>query len=252
MIQLDKDGRIATLTINRPEALNALNGALLDEMDQVVSKLEKNPEIAVLIITGAGRSFAAGADIEEMANYTPEQALAYARKGACLFRRIELLPQVVIASINGFCLGGGCELAMACDLRIASDKAKMGQPETGLGIPPGFGGTQRLPRLVGIERAKELIFTARVVRADEALAIGLVGSVVPHEDLPAKTKELADSIAARSRSALRLAKMAINRGLQCDIDTALSIESDAFAIAFASAEQKEGMSAFLEKREPLF
>lgn len=252
MIQLDKDGRIATLTINRPEALNALNGALLDEMDQVVSQLEKDLEIAVLIITGAGRSFAAGADIAEMANYTPEQALSYARKGACLFRRIELLPQVVIASINGFCLGGGCELAMACDLRIASDKAKMGQPETGLGIPPGFGGTQRLPRLVGIERAKELIFTARVVRADEALAIGLVGSVVPHEDLPVKTKELADSIAARSRSALRLAKMAINRGLQCDIDTALSIESDAFAIAFASAEQKEGMSAFLEKREPLF
>ena len=252
MIQLHNEGKIATLTIHRPEALNALNSALLDELSEVVQELSTNQEISVLIITGEDRSFVAGADIAEMAQYTPEEALSFARKGAGLFRRIELLPQVVIASINGFCLGGGCELAMACDLRIASEKAKMGQPETGLGIPPGFGGTQRLPRLVGIERAKELIFSSRIIRADEALAIGLISKVVPHDELMSQTMTLAQSIAAQSPSALRLAKDAINRGIQSDIDTALSIENDLFALAFASPEQKEGMSAFLEKRRPQF
>lgn len=252
MIQLHNEGKIATLTIHRPEALNALNSALLDELSEVVQELSTNQEISVLIITGEDRSFVAGADIAEMAQYTPEEALSFARKGAGLFRRIELLPQVVIASINGFCLGGGCELAMACDLRIASEKAKMGQPETGLGIPPGFGGTQRLPRLVGIERAKELIFSSRIIRADEALAIGLISRVVPHDELMSQTMALAQSIAAQSPSALRLAKDAINRGIQSDIDTALSIENDLFALAFASPEQKEGMSAFLEKRRPQF
>ena len=205
MIQLHNEGKIATLTIHRPEALNALNSALLDELSEVVQELSTNQEISVLIITGEDRSFVAGADIAEMAQYTPEEALSFARKGAGLFRRIELLPQVVIASINGFCLGGGCELAMACDLRIASEKAKMGQPETGLGIPPGFGGTQRLPRLVGIERAKELIFSSRIIRADEALAIGLISKVVPHDELMSQTMTLAQSIAAQSPSALRLA-----------------------------------------------
>ena len=246
------NGQIGTLTIDRPEALNALSTQVLSELEIVIDQIAQERTLRVLVITGAGRSFVAGADIAEMVELTPEEALVFGEHGARVFRKVELLYCPVIAAVNGFALGGGCELSLACDLRIASDKAKFGQPEVGLGIPPGFSGTQRLPRLIGAGAAKELIYTARVVKADEALTLGLVNRVVESDALMSTVTELAEEIASKSPRAVAISKRAINRGLQSDIDTGIAIENDLFSNAFAHPEQREGMSAFLEKRKPQF
>lgn len=245
-------GTICTLTLNRPKALNALSTQVLDELSLALDEVSKDSSIHVLILTGAGRSFVAGADISEMSQFSPEEALIFGQKGARVFRQIELLPIPVIAAINGFALGGGCELALACDIRYASDKAKFGQPEVGLGICPGFSGTQRLPRLVGAGIASELIFTARVIKAEEALAIGLVNKVVAAEELLPTVRALAEEISGKSSFAVSASKQAIQRGMQADIDTGIAIENYLFSYCFSSMEQKEGMEAFLENRKPNF
>lgn len=247
---LKKDGHIGILSINRPNALNALNSTVLEDLNNAISFIEKDKDIHVLIITGEGRSFVAGADIGEMKGLNPGEARDFAEKGLSVFRKIELMEKPVIAAVNGFALGGGCELAMCCDIRIASDKAKFGQPEVGLGITPGFAGTQRLPRLVGEGRAKELIFTCDIINADEAFRIGLVNKVVAMDELMNVAMEMANKIASKSQIAVRYSKTAINRGMQTDLDSGMSIEKDLFGLCFATEDQKEGMVAFLEKRTP--
>ncbi len=249
---LEKEEGIATVTLNRPESLNALNSALLSEINHLFAHLKKDEEVQVVIITGAGKSFVAGADIGEMSTLTAREANAFGKLGMSAFMAIENFPRPVIAAVNGFALGGGCELSLACDIRYASEKALFGQPEVGLGITPGFGGTQRLPRTVGVAMAKELIYTATNIRADRALEIGLVNKVVPAEDLMDEARKLAKSIIKNSASAVGYAKSAINNGLQADIHTAMDIEAAAFGLCFAAEDQKEGMAAFLEKRKPEF
>jgi enoyl-CoA hydratase len=245
---LKREGNIGILSINRPDELNALNEKLLEELDRAIDNISMDEEIYVLIITGEGRAFVAGADISEMKDKNSMEARDFAEKGLSVFRKIELMEKPVIAAINGFALGGGCELAMCCDVRIASDKAKFGQPEVGLGITPGFGGTQRLSRLVGIGIAKELIFTAKIIRSDEAMRIGLVNEVAPASELMDVALKLANDIASKGQLALRYAKSAINRGIETDIETGMEIEKDLFALCFATEDQKEAMTAFLEKR----
>jgi len=247
---LKQEGNIGILSINRPNALNALNSSLLEELNNAIDFIEKNQDIHVLIITGEGRSFVAGADIGEMKQMNPIEARAFAEKGISLFRKIELMEKPVIAAVNGFALGGGCELSMSCDIRIASDKAKFGQPEVGIGITPGFGGTQRLSRLVGEGRAKELIFTCDVIGAEEAFRIGLVNKVVGVDELMNTAMEMANKILSKSQLAIRYSKAAINRGMQTDLDSGMAIEKDLFGLCFATEDQKEGMEAFLEKRIP--
>lgn len=252
-IRIDREETgIGLLTIDRPDALNALSSEVLGELHCALYGLKVDKSLRVLIITGAGRSFVAGADIAEMANMNAVEAKAFGARGAEVFRFIEEMPIPVIAAVNGFALGGGCELAMACDIRIASDKAKFGQPEVGLGITPGFSGTVRMPRLIGPGMAKEIIFSGRIVKADEALAIGLVNRVVAAEELLLVAKELATQIATQSPMAVRSAKEAIDRGLQTDVDTAIAYEQNMFGLCFSTDEQKEGMDAFLNKRKPNF
>lgn len=245
-------GGVCTVTINRPQALNALNSAVINDLDEAISEIEKNPEVRAVILTGEGRSFVAGADIAEMSGMDALEGKAFGEHGARVFRRLEKLPVPVIAAVNGFALGGGCELAMACDIRIASEKAKFGQPETGLGIIPGFSGTQRLPRLVGDGKAKELIYTACIINAAEAYNIGLVNKVTAPEALMEEAKAMASTIASKAPLAVSLAKEAIEKGMQTDIDTAIGVENDLFGLCFATADQKEGMQAFLQKRAPGF
>ena len=242
-------GNIAVITINRPEALNALNLDVLAELKQAAIEADKDPEVYVIIITGAGRSFVAGADIAQMKDLTPDEARAFGDFGNMVFSKIESLTKPVIAAINGFALGGGCELASACDIRIAGEKAKFGQPEVGLGITPGFGGTQRLPRIVGLSKAKELIFTAQTIGAEEALKIGLVSQVVPGEELMNTALELAGAIAKQAQIAVRQSKAAINRGMQCDIGTGLAFEAQAFGLCFSTEDQKDAMTAFVNKEK---
>ena len=246
---LKKEGNIGILSINRPDELNALNSKVLTELNIAIDHIIKDDEIHVLIITGEGRAFVAGADIEEMKGKNPSEAREFANNGLNLFRKIELMEKPVIAAVNGFALGGGCELAMCCDIRIASEKAKFGQPEVGLGITPGFGGTQRLSRLVGLGKAKELIFTADIIKADEALRIGLVNSVVAPELLMDEALKLANKIGSKGQLAVRYSKTALNRGYETDLETGMIIEKELFALCFATQDQKEAMSAFLEKRE---
>lgn len=246
-VGMPRDG-IRLLTINKPQSLNALDSEVLRELGSVVAETAADESIRVLIITGEGRAFVAGADISEMVSKDPMQGLAFGKSGAEVFRAIEQLPIPVIAAVNGFALGGGCELAMACDLRIASSKAKFGQPEVGLGIIPGFSGTQRLPRLVGPAKAKELVYTGEVIRADEALRIGLVNKVVEPEALMDEALALAEKIAAQAPVAVQLAKKAIDTGLQADIDTGVAIENDLFALCFSTRDQKVRMEAFLNKK----
>jgi len=243
---------IAYITINRPDALNALNLDVLAELEQAVEQAEKDPSALVLIITGEGRAFVAGADISQMKDFTPDEARAFGEYGNKVFTKIESLAKPVIAAVNGFALGGGCELCMACDIRIASEKAKFGQPEVGLGITPGFGGTQRLPRIVGMSKAKELIFTAQNIGADEALRIGLVSQVVPGDELMNAAADMAGKIAKNAQIAVRESKAAINKGMQCDIVTGTAFESQAFALCFSTEDQKDAMTAFVnkEKAEP--
>lgn len=236
------------LTINKPASLNALDTAVLGELAAVVEDLRKNESVKVLVLTGEGRAFVAGADISEMVSKNPIDGLEFGRLGASVFRAIEQLPFPVIAAVNGFALGGGCELAMACDIRLASAKAKFGQPETGLGIIPGFSGTQRLPRLVGPAKAKELIYTGEIIKADEALRIGLVNGVTEPEALIDEALAMAEKIALQPRQAVALAKKAIDAGMQTDIDTAIGIENNLFALCFSTEEQKQRMTAFLNKK----
>lgn len=249
---VERQGRIGVVRINHPEALNALDTLVLRELGQAFDAFAADAGIDVVVLTGEGRAFVAGADIAEMSAMTAAEGKAFGRLGADVFRKIELLPQPVIAAVNGFALGGGCELAMACDIRIASAKAKFGQPEVGLGITPGFSGTQRLPRLVGLGKAKELIYTAAVIPAEEALRIGLVNKVVAPEALMDEALALAVTIASKARLAVRYAKEAINRGIETDIETGIAVEASLFGLCFATADQKEGMAAFLQKRKPDF
>ncbi|WP_300350524.1 short-chain-enoyl-CoA hydratase [Clostridium sp.] len=249
----EKEGNIGILTINRPKALNALNSATLEDLNTVIEHIENENDIYVVILTGAGeKAFVAGADISEMKDLNEKQGTEFGILGNKVFRRLEELDKPTIAAINGFALGGGCETSMACDIRIASSKAKFAQPEVGLGITPGFGGTQRLPRLVGIGKAKELIYTGDIIKADEALRIGLVNKVVEPEILMEEAKKMAEKIAANAPIALKLCKDAINRGMQVDIDSAINIEAEDFGKCFSTEDQKEGMSAFVERREKNF
>lgn len=252
-VLLEKEGNIAIVTMNRPKALNALNSETLKELENVIEALEKDNEIYAVVLTGAGeKAFVAGADISEMKDLNEEQGKEFGLLGNKVFRRLENLDKPVIAAINGFALGGGCELAMACDIRIASAKAKFGQPEAGLGITPGFGGTQRLPRIVGLGKAKELIYTCDIIKADEALRIGLVNRVVEVEALLDEAKAMAKKIAVNAPIAVKLCKDAINRGMQVNIDEAIVIEASDFGKCFSTEDQKEGMTAFVERREKNF
>lgn len=243
----EKQGPVGILTINQPETLNALNTSVLRELGQAFDKFAEDAELRVIVLTGAGRSFVAGADIAEMSGLDAEAGKVFGQLGASVFRKIELSEKIVIAAVNGYALGGGCELALACDIRIASEKAKFAQPETGLGIVPGFSGTQRLPRIVGVGKAKELIYTGRVIDAAEACRIGLVNSVTEPGMLLSEAVKMAEQIAARSPLAVQYAKEAINRGIETDIDTGIAIENGLFGLCFATEEQKQKMRAFLNK-----
>ena len=246
-ILYEEDGMIAILTINRPKALNALNSQVLEELDKTLDSIDIN-KIRALILTGAGeKSFVAGADIGEMSSLSKKEGEAFGKKGNDVFRKLETFPIPVIAAINGFALGGGCEISMSCDIRICSDNAIFGQPEVGLGITPGFGGTQRLARLVGEGMAKQMIYTARNIKADEALRIGLVNSVYPQAELLVNAKKLAQTIANNAPIAVRNCKKAINEGMQVDMDKAIVIEEKLFGDCFETEDQKAGMGNFLEK-----
>ena len=248
-INYEQDGMVGIITINRPEALNALNSAVLDELNGCLDGIDTNV-VRAIVLTGAGnKSFVAGADIGEMSKLSPAEGEAFGKKGNDVFRKIETFPIPVIAAVNGFALGGGCEIAMSCDIRICSDNAMFGQPEVGLGITPGFGGTQRLARLVGAGMAKQLIYTARNIKADEALRIGLVNAVYPQEELLGVAKKMAGNIAQNAPIAVRACKKAINDGLDAKMDDAIFIEEKLFGSCFATHDQVEGMSAFLEKRK---
>lgn len=244
--------RVGLLMIERPEALNALNQAVLEELDHKIAEIAANPDIKVVVISGSGRAFVAGADIAAMSKMTPDAAAKFSALGQGVFGKLASLAKPSIAAINGFALGGGLELALACDLRIASDKAKLGQPEIGLGIVAGFGATQRLPRLIGVAKAKELLFTGATIGAADALAYGLVNSVVAHDEVVEAALQLAAKIAKQSAVTLASMKMAIDSGLEGNLADGLALEIQQFAACFATHDQKEGMSAFLEKREAKF
>jgi enoyl-CoA hydratase len=241
--------QVALITINRPQAMNALNPATIIELSAAVAELEQQDDVHVIIITGAGeKAFVAGGDVALMRTLTPIQARDVAMTAAELFQRIENSPCVVIAAINGYALGGGCELALACDLRLAAEQAQLGQPEVNLGIIPGWGGTQRLPRLIGVSRAKELMFTGERISAEQALRLGLVDHVYPGDQLLDQAQKLAQTIAAKPQAAIRTIKEAVNNGMTMDQDRAIRYEAEMFGMCFTTADQKEGMDAFLEKR----
>jgi len=249
----DVADRVATVTVNRPDKLNALNDAVIGELDRAADEVRARADVAGVIVTGAGtKAFVAGADIAEMRTQGPFEAKARALRGQAAFRKFETCPKPIVAAVNGFALGGGCELAMACHLRIASDAAKFGQPEVKLGITPGFGGTQRLPRLVGKGRALELILTGRMVGAAEALQIGLVNRVVPAADLMAEAGKLLRGIIAMGPLAVALSLEAVDRGLEMSLEEGLQLEANHFGLAAASTDMREGMTAFLEKRDARF
>ena len=247
-VLIAKEGQVATITINRPKALNALSTAVLTDLNAALDEVAADQDVYALIITGAGeKSFVAGADIAEMKDKSVEEAAEYGKFGNAVFRKIETFRCPVIAAVNGFALGGGCELAMSCDIRVASENAVFGQPEVGLGITPGFGGTQRLARLVGAGIAKEMIYTARNIKADRAAQIGLVNKVVAAEELSATVMKMAQGIAKNAPIAVAYAKKAINNGLQTDIDSGIAIEVEEFSNCFATEDQTYGMTCFLEK-----
>jgi len=250
-ILVEKNEGIATIFINRPKAMNALNAETLFELGDAIKDIAADDEVGAVIVTGSGdKSFVAGADITFMYPLDGMKARYFSGVGQAVFRQLEKLEKPVIAAINGFALGGGCELAMACDIRLASTTALFGQPEVGLGIPPGFGGTQRLSRLVGEGRALELILTANNIKADEAYRIGLVNHLYAPEELMEQARKMAKKIMSNAPTAVAISKSAIYRGLQTDIDTAMAIEADNFGLTYLSANQKEGMGAYMEKRKP--
>ena len=251
-IRYEKNGNLAIAAINRPEALNALNGTVLQELSQVVAEVEQDSEIRAFILTGEGRAFVAGADIGEQNALDVASARKFSQFGSSIFRRIEKLEIPTIAAVNGFCLGGGCELAMSFDIILASEKAKFGQPEVGLGITPGFSGTQRLPRRVGVAKAKELLFSGRMITAQEAEKIGLVNAVYPAEELMNATMEMAKSFTKNAPVAIKYVKASVDRGMQMDIDGGIALENELYAMCFATEDCKEGLTAFLEKRPATF
>ena len=247
-VKVEQQGHVGILTIDRQEALNALNSQVLSDLDAAIDEVAANDEIYVVILTGAGRSFVAGADIGEMRDLSSIKGKKFGVHGGSVFLKLENMPKPVIAAVNGFALGGGNELCMSCDIRLASEKAKFGQPEVGLGITPGFAGTQRLPRIVGVSKAMELILTAKTIGAAEAKAIGLVSEVYPPEELMDKAMELANAICANAQIAVQESKRCIRMGMQTDIATGSAFEAEAFGVCFGTEDQTEGMSAFLEKR----
>lgn len=251
-LDFEKKDRIGILSFNRPEVLNALNTQVLEEVSSTLTWLEARDDLDVLVITGRGKAFIAGADIKEMHDKTPEEARKFAGMGHGVFKQLEGLSMPTIAAVNGFALGGGCELAMACDIRLASEKAKFGQPEVGLGITPGFAGTQRLSRLVGIAKAKEMIFTGKVISADQAKALGLVNEVYAGACLLQAAIDMGQAISQNAQGAVRYAKAAINKGFDIDFESASEIEKTYFALCFARQDQKEGMAAFIERRPAHF
>lgn len=252
-IILEKEDYLAILYVNRPKALNALNKDTLSEIRMAIEDVTADKGIKVMIVTGAGdKAFVAGADIAYMQPLSGVEAREFSDYGEKTMRMLELMEKPVIAAIKGFALGGGCELAMACDIRLAADNALFAQPEVGLGVIPGFGGTQRLPRLIGEGRAKELTYTADTINAEEAYRLGLVNHVYPAEQLMDEAKKMAAKIAKKAPLAVAFAKFTIGKGLQADLDTAMSIESDMFGMCSSTSDQKEGMRAFLEKRKPVF
>ena len=247
-IIFEKEESIAIITFNRPEAMNALNNQTRAEFGQAIEDVAMDDAIKVLILTGSGKAFVAGSDIKEFNETTPFAAHNIKRLG----EMVEKLEKPVIAAVNGFCLGGGNEIAMGCDIIIASEKAKFGQTEINIGIIPGGGGTQRLPRLIGVCRAKELIYTGDIIRAEEADRLGLVNRVVPMDELMPAAKELAKKIAAKSAAALKLAKTAINRGMQTNLESGLKYEYELYSLSLSLEDKLEGVNAFLEKRAPKF
>ena len=250
-LKIEHNNGVTVLTISAPKTLNALNSSILKELNDFIDNLE--PTTRVLIITGDGeKSFVAGADISEMVHLNEAQGHEFGRLGAQVFRKIEVLPIPVIAAVNGFALGGGCELAMSCDIRICSANAKFGQPEVGLGIIPGFSGTYRLPKLIGQGYAKEMIYTGKVIRSDEALRIGLVNAVYEPAELMGKAMEMAAMMLKNAPVAIGLAKQSVNEGYDLDADGAIALENKLFGKCFATTDQKEGMDAFLNKREATF
>lgn len=247
-ILLEKEDGIATITFNRPDALNALNNQTRAEFYSAMKDVAADDDIKVVILTGAGRAFVAGSDIKELKQTTSLDAHNIQRLGMV----VEKMEKPVIAAVNGFALGGGCEIVMACDIIIASDKARFGQPEINLGIIPGGGATQRLPRLVGVCKAKELILTGDIIKAEEAEKIGLVNRVVPGENLMAAAKEIAKKIASKSQATVRLAKDVINKGMQTSLETGLDYEREIYSLCLTLEDKEEGINAFIEKREPQF
>jgi enoyl-CoA hydratase len=249
-IIVETKDKVGIIKMNRPDALNALNTETLQELSKAISDLNESDQVRVLVITGEGKAFVAGADIAEMKDMSRDEAQAFSQKGQKVFDLIAKTEKPVIAAVNGFALGGGCELALACDIRVASDKAKFGQPEVNLGVIPGFAGTQRLSRLVGVAKAKELIFTGDMIDAQTAHSIGLVNQVVPADQLMTVCMDLANKIASKGPVAVKFSKKVIDQGIQGNLDDGSALESNWFAECFASGEAKEGMTAFLEKRKP--
>jgi enoyl-CoA hydratase len=252
-IVLTVERGVATLTLNRPQRLNALNRQMFRELDEALDQAAADPAARVLVITGAGdRAFAAGADIREFADMTPVAALDFSRNAQRVFRKLEILPKPTVAAVNGFALGGGCELMMACDIAYAADTAKVGQPEITLGIIPGAGGTQRLARLVGKQKAKELCMTGDMIPAEEALRLGLVCKVVPAAELMTEVGKLCERILGKGDVALRMVKEAIEAGAQVDLASGMEMEAKSWAVCFTTEDRAEGVQAFLEKRAPNF
>jgi enoyl-CoA hydratase len=249
---VEKKGAVALVTLDRPDALNALNRALLEAFDGAIDAIDADPDIHALVVTGAGRAFVAGADISEMRTMTSLEAEAFSTSAHRIFARLEALSIPTIAAVNGFALGGGCELALACDWIYASSKARIGQPETKLGLIPGFGGTSRLVRRVGLAWAKELVLVAEPIGADEAARIGLVNRVFPPDELKEATLAVGDAIAARGPVAIRMAKQVMQDGQDADVRMAHALEQRAFGLVFSSDDRVEGTSAFVEKRDPDF
>ena len=252
-IILEVKSPVATIFFNRPKALNALNNALFDDLDIALDQVRNNTDIRVLILTGAGdKAFVAGADIAELVKMNPLEGKSFSRKGQKVFSKIEDLPIPVIAAVNGFALGGGLEAALGCDFIYASEKALFGLPEISLGLIPGFGGTQRLARRIGVNRTKELIFTGKNIKAQEAFEYGIVNKVIEHDKLMDEVLKTANLIASKGKVALRSAKEVIQNGLNTDIETGCRIENDVFGLNMSSVDAKEGTHAFLEKRKPVF
>jgi enoyl-CoA hydratase len=250
ILKLDINDNIAVLTISRPQAMNALNSRFLYEMNEMLNDLEKRNDVRALIITGEGKAFVAGADIAEMSNMNAEQGKQFSQKGQNTLCRIENLQIPVIAAVNGFALGGGCELAMACDIRVASKSAKFGQPEVNLGLTPGYAGTQRLPRQIGVANALFLLLTAEMITADEAFRLGLVQKVTEPEQLMTEAVAIATKIATKGPIAVRKTKEATRKGILTDFNSACNFEAEEFGKLFGNGESGEGMRAFLEKRKP--